>query len=287
MDNVKEWIEITGLEQLESNLFRGNSYDIGSPTVYGGQVLSQSLEAAQRTVTENRLTHSMHGYFILPGDLEKPIIFEVDHIRDGGSFTTRRVRAIQNGKAIFILAVSFHREEEDQLEHQLKMAEIEGPDGLFNDQQLMMQFKDHLPKSLLKFLRPRPVEIRWVDPQSVLAQESLSPFRHVWFKAKGEIPDSQNIHQQFMAYVSDYNLLTTAIRPHQDKVRFNDLQLASLDHAMWFHHKIDMSKWHLYSIDSPSASNGRGFTRGSIFNEEGKLVASVVQEGLMRKKNKH
>ncbi len=281
MKTSAELLTTLDLEAIEINIFRGQSHDIGSPNVFGGQVLSQSLDAAMQTVPDDRIVHSMHAYFILPGDLSKPIVYEVDRSRDGGSFTTRRVVAVQNGKQIFVMAASFQLKQEGH-EHQIDMPEVTPPEKLQSDQALIEQFKEHLPKELLKFLRPRPIEFRPVNPMSFIQPVSQEPYRYVWFKALGDVPDDLRINQRILAYASDYNLLTTAILPHQDKSMPNQLQLASLDHAMWFFHEFKTDDWLLYAIDSPSASNARGFTRGNIFTKDGKLVASVVQEGLMR-----
>lgn len=281
MKSVSEFLSILDLEQIEKNFFRGNSYDVGSPSVFGGQVLAQSLHAAMNTVDSERILHSMHAYFILPGDLTKPIIYEVDRSRDGGSFTTRRVVAIQNGKQMFVMSASFQIKQEGY-EHQIDMPKIAAPEELQSDQELMKMFEDQLPESMKRYLKPRPVEIRPLNPYSYVTPQSQEPFRYAWMRSNGKIFDDLQIHQRLLAYASDYNLLTTAILPHQDKVMPHKLQLASLDHAMWFHHEFDLNDWLLYAIDSPSASNTRGFTRGSFFTKEGKLVASVVQEGLMR-----
>ena len=286
MNEVKDWLESINLEAIEYNIYRGQSHDVGSSMVFGGQVLSQSLHAAMLTVPQDRIVHSMHGYFILPGDKSKPIIYDVDRIRDGGSFTTRRVVAIQNGKAIFNMAASFQNAESG-LDHQLRMPDVEAPENLQTDQDLLKQFADQLPDGFKRFIRPRPIEFRPVNPMSFVLPQKQEPFRYVWFRAVGELPEKENkvgLQERLLAYASDYNLLTTAIQPHQHEVHFFNLQMASLDHAIWFHRSFRMDEWLLYAIDSPSASNSRGFTRGNIFNQSGKLVASVVQEGLMRRK---
>ncbi|MCB0688618.1 MAG: acyl-CoA thioesterase II [Saprospiraceae bacterium] len=285
MVDVSELCKALDLEQIEVNIFRGTNHDIGAHHVFGGQVLSQALHAAMLTTPEDRIAHSMHAYFILPGDLQHPIIYMVDQVRDGGSFTTRRVKAIQNGKDIFIMAVSFQLKQEG-LEHQIPMPEIIPPDDLQSDQDLLSQFSDRLPESFKRFLRPRPIEFRPVDPFDFILPEKRDPIRHIWFRAKGELPDDLALHQRILAYASDYNLLTTAIQPHQDEIQIYQVQLASLDHAMWFHRPFNMNDWLLYEVDSPSASNARGFTRGSIFSRDGSLVASVAQEGLIRPKKK-
>jgi acyl-CoA thioesterase-2 len=215
--------------------------------------------------------------------VERPIVYNVERTRDGGSFTTRRVEAIQHGQSIFVAAFSFQLQQEG-LDHQISMPNVPSPDMLLSDEQTIEQYKDRLPELYLKIHENRPIEFRPVERISPLDPKKRNPFRHVWFKAKGKLPDDMRIHQQVLAYASDYNLLTTAIFPHLDKQGIHESFLASLDHAMWFHRDFRVDNWLLYALDSPSASNSRGFTRGNIFNEEGILVASVVQEGLIRKK---
>lgn len=283
MEKIGELLDSMALEQIEENIYRGYSHDIGAHHVFGGQVLSQSLEAAILTAPADRFTHSMHAYFILPGDLGKPIIYQVDRVRDGGSFSTRRVKAIQNGKDIFITAVSFQLDQPG-LDHQIEIPDVVGPEELQSDQDLLQMYKEQLPESFKRFLLPRPIEFRPVDPLNFILPEKQKPVRYVWIKAKGEVPTDLTINHRLLAYASDYNLLTTAIQPHQHEVNFFQLQLASLDHAMWFHRPFTMNDWLLYAVDSPSASGSRGFTRGSLFQRDGTLVASVVQEGLMRRK---
>lgn len=283
MQQVSELIDHLDLEKLEVNLFRGESKSIGSPRVFGGQVLAQSLAAAIRTVPEDRFVHSLHGYFVLPGDLDIPIVFEVDRIRDGGSFTTRAVKAIQNGAAIFHLTASFHRVQEGY-DHQLKMPEVTHYSELVSYEGMAQKFGDQLPENIRRVLSiKRPLEFRPVEFLNPFANEKYEPFRNVWLKAKGNMGQDRRQHELVLAYASDYNLLTTALLPHGKAIDQRNLQFASLDHAMWFHRPFRADEWLLYSIDSPSASGARGFTRGSIFNEAGQLVASVVQEGLMRK----
>ncbi len=283
MEKISELIESMALEQIEEDIYRGYPHDIGALHVFGGQVLSQSLDAAMLTAPADRFAHSMHAYFILPGDLGKPIVYQVDRVRDGGSFSTRRVKAIQNGKDIFITAVSFQLDQPG-LDHQTEIPDVVGPQELQSDQDLLQMYKDQLPASFKRFLLPRPIEFRPVDPLNFILPEKQEPLRYVWIKAKGEVPPELTINQRLLAYASDYNLLTTAIQPHQHEVNFFQLQLASLDHAMWFHRPFTMNDWLLYAVDSPSASGSRGFTRGSLFQRDGTLVASVVQEGLMRRK---
>lgn len=284
INTISDLIPILDLEQIEENIFRGNSHFMGSPRVFGGQVLAQAVRAAQLTVPEDRVVHSMHGYFILPGDLSKPIVFMVDRIRDGRSFTTRRVVAVQNGRAIFNLSASFQIKE-DGYDHQITMPDVPKPEELITDVEVIEKYSDRVSASTKAFLSvPRPIEFKPVELDRVFYKEKQEPVRHVWMKAKGKMDDNTHLHRMILAYASDYNLLSTALKPHQ--YHFSGLVMASLDHAMWFHREFRMDEWLLYSLDSPSASNSRGFTRGSIFNQEGVLVASVTQEGLMRIRSK-
>lgn len=285
MKIIEELIGIIQLERIENNIFRGASIPTPWKRVYGGQVLSQALNAAIQTVDADRCVHSMHGYFILPGDIELPIVYEVDRIRDGGSFATRRVVAIQKGRPIFNMSASFQLEQEG-LDHQVEMPEVPGPEELPSDRELLLALGDELPASYRWMLMERPIEFRPIDPVHPLHPEKREPSRHIWIRAKGSIPNDVSLHRELLAYASDYNLLTTSLRPHFDKVGYGDLQLASIDHAMWFHRSFRMDDWLLYALDSPSASGTRGFTRGSFYSREGSLVASVVQEGLIRPKRK-
>ena len=285
MKHVAELLRLLELERLEVNLFRGQSRSVGSTRVFGGQVLAQSLAAAMQTVPEDRHVHSLHGYFVLPGDLAIPILFEVDRIRDGGSFTTRAVRAIQNGQAIFFLTASFQLEQTG-FDHQVEMPEVLPPEELVSYEGMARQFGDQLPENVRRLLSiERPLEFRPVEFLNPFAHEKYAPVRNVWLRTKGEMPDDRQIQSLVLAYTSDYNLLTTALLPHGRATDYRKIQMASLDHAMWFHRSFRVDEWLLYSIDSPSASGARGFTRGNIFDRQGKLVASVVQEGLLREQS--
>jgi acyl-CoA thioesterase-2 len=282
MNKVSQLIELLRMEQLEVNLFRGQSKSVGSERVFGGQVMAQALSAAMQTVPDDRFVHSLHSYFLLPGDLEVPIVFEVERIRDGGSFTTRRVKAIQHGAPIFHLSASFQLEQEGY-EHQMEKPRVSLPDDLPSWEGLAKQFGDMIPPNLKKMLDiERPLDFRQVEFINPMVQEKYDPVRHVWMKAKGEMPDDRRIHDLVLAYATDYNLLTTALLPHGFAADFRSLTLASLDHSMWFHRPFRIDEWLLYALDSPSASGARGFTRGQVFSLEGELVASVAQEGLMR-----
>ena len=286
MKHVSELLQLLDLERLEINLFRGQSRSVGSTRVFGGQVLAQSLAAAMQTVPDDRHVHSLHGYFVLPGDLDIPILFEVDRIRDGGSFTTRAVRAIQNGQAIFFLTASFQLDQTG-FDHQVDMPEVLPPEELVSYEGMAKQFGDQLPENVRRLLSvERPLEFRPVEFLNPFAHEKYAPVRNVWLRTKGEMPDDRRLQALVLAYTSDYNLLTTALLPHGRATDYRKIQMASLDHAMWFHRPFRVDEWLLYSIDSPSASGARGFTRGNIFDQEGKLVASVVQEGLLREQKK-
>jgi acyl-CoA thioesterase-2 len=279
--SVEDLIELLDLERIEENLYRGHSPDVSWQRVFGGQVIGQALMAAYRTV-EGRHCHSLHAYFIRPGDPKVPIVYEVDRSRDGKSFTTRRVVAIQHGKQIFNLAASF-QVPETGFEHQVDMPKVPMPEELASERELRKVVAEKLPPEIAKhFSRPRPIEIRPVNPQAYIDPEPLEPVQHVWFRARKSVGDDIPLHQCIAAYASDMTLLDTCIRPHGVSWVSGKLQSASLDHAMWFHAPFSTEDWLLYTQDSPSASGARGFNRGSIYTREGKLVASVAQEGLIR-----
>ena len=272
------------LEQLEVNLFRGHSLPTGFTRVYGGQVLAQSLVAAQRTVEEARAMHSMHAYFLLAGDPGAPIIYEVERVRDGGSFTTRRVKAVQHGQAIFVMSASFQKHELS-FDHQLRMPDVPGPDELPSEEQLRKAILPTLPENMKSYLsRERPIEMRVVEVERYRSRAAGEPAQHVWVRTTGRLPDDPQIHQCVLAFASDFTLLDTALVPHGKLMFDTDVQLASLDHAMWFHRPFRADEWLLYAQDSPSASGARGFSRGNLFSRDGRLVASTVQEGLMRQR---
>ncbi len=282
-DIVQDLLKHLTLERLEENLFRGESRDIGSPTVYGGQVLGQALFAASQTV-EGRDAHSLHAYFLRPGDKNTPIVYEVDRIRDGKSYTTRRIVAIQRGKPIFNMSASFKIREEG-IEHQCEMPEVPGPEELLNMTELGKRDLADIPEKLNRFLKwQRPIELRPVQPTHLLHPEPSSPFQDIWMRVDGALPDDPVVHKVMLAYASDYTLLGTALLPHALTFTQGTIRAASLDHSMWFHRDFRMDDWLLYSMDSPSTSHGRGFSRGNLFTREGKLVASVTQEGMIRKR---
>lgn len=269
------------LEQIEVNLFRGDSRDIGGRSVFGGQVLGQALIAAYSTV-EERSVHSLHGYFLRPGDMEAPIVYDVDRIRDGKSFTTRRVVAIQHGRAIFNMSASFQIPEEG-VDHQIDMPDVAGPEDLQSEVELRRAVAHRVPEKLRQaFTRERAIEIRPVEPMDIFEPEKHPPYKHCWIRARGALPDDPHLHECVLAYASDFSLLGTAARPHGISFLQGQVQAASLDHAMWFHRPFRMDDWLLYAMDSPSAAGARGFNRGNLFARDGRLVASVAQEGLLR-----
>lgn len=273
--------DLIQLEKLDDNLFRGQNYKPPWGRVFGGQVLSQAMNAARRTVPEDRVMHSMHGYFILSGDIEQPIIYQVDPIRDGKSFNTRRVVAYQKGRAIFNMSASFQIEEEG-FSHQIPMPNVVPPENLKSDEQWAEEHKDELPSYYQKFVSGRNVEFRPVERFDPLHTEKAPPVRNIWLRVEEELPGKMCIHHEALAYASDYNLMSTSLLPHRGDFQFEKIQMASLDHAMWFHRSFRADEWLLFSLDSPSSSNSRGFNRGNFFNREGQLVASVAQEGLIR-----
>lgn len=282
MDPVlNDLIELLRLERIEDNIFRGASRDIGSPQVFGGQVLGQALSAAQTTV-EGRVAHSLHAYFLRRGDIEAPIVYEVDRARDGGNFSNRRVVAIQHGRPILNMAASFQNPEAG-LEHAATMPDVPSPDGLKDLTHLAADLLDRIPVKLRRFMtEQRPFEFRPVEPANFDAPEKLPPVKHVWIRAVDRLPDDLALHQNLLAYVSDFELLTTSTLPHGLSFTRGNLILASLDHALWFHRRFRIDEWLLYSMDSPNAGGARGFARGQLFAPDGTLVASTSQEGLVR-----
>lgn len=279
---IDELLALLSLEPLEVNIYRGSNRDLGTGRVFGGQVFAQALVAARRTVEDEREAHSVHGYFILPGDLAAPIVYFVDRLRDGNSFTTRRVTAIQHGQAIFNLSASFHRDEKG-LEHQSSMPDVPAPEDLAPELELIREMADRIPESLRPVLtQDRPLDFRPVAPIDPFRPQKRPPIRHVWFRTVAPLPDDRITHQAVLAYASDYGLLPTALQPHGVPFRSRELQIASLDHALWLHRPFRADDWLLYSVESPAAHGARGFVRGSIYTRDGTLVASVAQEGLMR-----
>jgi acyl-CoA thioesterase-2 len=280
---LDQLLTILDIERLEENLFRGLSPQVGWQRVFGGQVIGQALVAANRTV-DGRLAHSLHAYFLRPGDPSVPIIYNVDRIRDGGSFTTRRVVAVQHGQAIFSMAASFHKQETG-LEHQIKVPEVPPPESLPSETELKACLIDRVPPQVKAYWeRERPIEIRPVDLSRYLTPGNHAPSQQVWIRATGELPNDQSLHQCVLAYASDFTLLDTALIAHGRFVFDPKLMLASLDHALWFHRKLRADEWLLYAQDSPISGGGRAFCRGMLFARDGKLVASTAQEGLLRER---
>ncbi len=279
---VDELIELLTLERLEENLFRGQSRDIGTKYVFGGQVLGQALSAAQQTVGDERAVHSLHAYFLRAGDINAPIVFDVDRGRDGHSFSVRRVTAIQHGKPILVFASSFQKQE-DGVSHQFHIPEVPQPEDIAPPDPPSAEVLSHLSAKMQRWLsRMGPFEMRPVYPRDELKPSKRPPYQQVWFRLSGPIGDDVNLHRAMLAYASDFYLLGTSTFPHGISYYQPTVQMASLDHALWFHRPFRIDDWLLYSLDSPSASGARGLARGSIYTRGGVLVASVAQEGLIR-----
>ena len=278
---LADLLRLLRLERLEENIFRGESRDIGGPRVFGGQVLGQALTAATYTV-DSRDVHSLHAYFLRAGDVKAPIIYEVDRARDGKSFSNRRVVAIQHGRPIFSLTASFQKREEG-LEHQVSMPDVPAPDTLGSIAEIEKNVLERLPDEMRRFLtQQRPFEIRPVNPVDLISTKPRKAQRHVWIRSLGQLPEDPDLHRNLLAYVSDYQLVGTATLPHAVGFADSNVQMASLDHAMWFHRPFRVDQWLLYTMESPNASGARGLALGRFFTTEGVLVASAAQEGLVR-----
>ena len=269
------------LERIEDNIFRGESRDLGGERVFGGQVLGQALTAASYTVA-GREVHSLHAYFLVPGDVKAPIVYEVEAARDGKSFSNRRVVAIQHGRPIFNMTASFQVPEQG-LDHAVSMPQVPGPEGLADVRELPAEILDKIPEKMRRFLtHDRPFEFRSVEPIQVIAPPPAEPRRHIWVKTVDALPDNPDLHRNVLAYLSDYQLVATATLPHGVHFAAGNVQLASLDHAMWFHRPFRVDDWLLYAMESPNASGARGFALGRFFTRDGRLVASTAQEGVVR-----
>ncbi|UAM98198.1 acyl-CoA thioesterase II [Polaribacter litorisediminis] len=284
MKNSKELIELLNLTALDSHNFSGESVTIGSTIVFGGQVLAQAVNAAYRTIPEDRFLHSLHSYFLEAGDLTIPIKYNVAEMRNGGSFSTRRVTASQKEKTIFILAASFHKKE-DGFEHQQEITTpIKQPEELMSWEDMVIKFGNFLPKRIKSFLSiERPIDFKPVRASNPLERENLPAKEEIWFKLKGDIPEmDMRMKHQILTYISDYNVLNAAFNPNAKEYNFGNTMTASLDHSMWFFRDFEFDDWMLFSAESPNTFGARGLCRGNIFTRDGKLVASFAQEGLMR-----
>jgi len=280
-NTIEELLQLMELETLEDNLFRGESRDIGTPRVFGGQVLAQSIIAASRTVDEG-VIHSLHAYFLRAGDAKAPIVYDVDRNRDGRSFKSRRVVAIQHGRPIFTLAASFQLQQEG-LDHQFEMPNVPMPEDLPSESNVPEDRLEQVPPLLRRwFTRTGPFDFRRVQKTDVFNPSPKPPFQDVWFRLSEKIEVSDLMHRALMAYASDFHLVGTATLPHGISFIQDELVMASLDHAMWFHRPVRVDDWLLYSCDSPSSSGGRGLARGLIYDRGGRLVASTIQEGMIR-----
>ena len=282
MDPVlADLLHLLELERLELDLFRGESRDIGSSRVFGGQVLGQALCAASQTV-EGRAVHSLHAYFLRPGDVNAPIVYHVRRDRDGKSFSNRRVIAIQHGRPIFNMTASFQAPEQG-LEHQAEMPSVPGPDGLADVREIPAELLEKIPEKMRRFVTAaRPFEFRPVEPIHIFSPEPAPPVRHIWVRTIERLPDDPELHCRLLAYISDYQLVATSTLPHGIRFELGNVQMASLDHAMWFHRPFRADEWLLYAMESPNASGGRGLALGRFFTRDGALVASTAQEGVVR-----
>lgn len=280
---LQELLSLLKLEAIGVNRFRGQCQDLGFRNLFGGQVLGQSLSAALQTLdTDEWLPHSLHAYFLRPGSVADTVEYEVDVVRDGRSFSTRRVTASQRGKAILTLLCSFQQPEAG-FEHMAAMPQVAGPEGIPSQLELARMFRDYFPERVRDiYTADKPIEMRVLDPVNIFAPQKKDPLKYVWMKADAAMGDDPREHVTLLAYATDFNLIPTALHPHAVSVAQKDMQVASLDHSIWFHRPLRMDEWLLYAIDSPNGGGGRGFCRGQIFNQAGELVASVAQEGLIR-----
>lgn len=280
---LHDLLDLLSLETIENGIYRGQSQDLGFGAVFGGQVIGQALSAAKETLPEGRKVHSLHSYFLRPGDAHKPIVYDVENVRDGKSFSTRRVKAIQYGKPIFYMTASF-QVDEPGFEHQDSMPDVPGPEGLVSDIDIYREHAELIPEKIRnKFISEKPIEMRFVTANNPFKPQVDAPRRHVWIKANGAMPDDPRIHKYLLAYASDFNFLPTALQPHGASFAQSDIQMATIDHSMWFHKDFRLDDWILYAIDSPVACGARGLVRGQFFTRDGVLVASTAQEGVMRK----
>ncbi|MDN2661769.1 acyl-CoA thioesterase II [Psychromonas sp. 14N.309.X.WAT.B.A12] len=274
------------LEKLEVNLYRGQSQDLGYGAVFGGQVMGQAISAAKETVKTDQQVHSFHSYFLRPGKTDQAIVYDVERIRDGNSLSARRIKAVQNGKPIFYMTASFKATEKG-FEHQDEMPDAPAPEDLISEQEMALLHSDMLPDFIRdKLVSEKPIEMRPVTLINPVEPDIEPPKRLVWFKANGRMPDDLRVHRYLLAYASDFNFLPTALQPHGVSFLDETMQVVTIDHSMWFHHDFRLDEWLLYSVESSVASDGRGLVKGQFFTREGKLVASSVQEGLIRQHRK-
>jgi len=286
-DVLKELCKLLKLEKIEENIFRGQSQDLGFGNVFGGQVLGQALSAASQTVAPERSAHSLHAYFMRGGDATQPIVYQMDLMRDGGSFSTRRTVAIQKGRPIFFMSASFQKIESG-FSHQDEMPDVQGPEEIESELAMAERLKDKIPAVFRdKLLCNKPIEIRPIDPINPFDPEKKPPHRYTWIKAVGELPDDASTHRYLLAYASDFGLVSTALYPHGHTFWEPEIQAASLDHAMWFHRDFRIDEWLLYEMRSPNACGARGLINGRVFTRDGHLVASTAQEGLIRFHGQH
>lgn len=280
---LKNLLDLLDLEKIEEGLFRGQSEDLGLRQVFGGQVVGQALYAAKQTVPAERLVHSFHSYFLRPGDSSKAIVYDVENLRDGNSFSARRVSAVQNGKPIFYMTASF-QSQESGFEHQNTMPDVPPPETLMSESEIAQKVAHLLPEAIRdKFTGQKPIEMRPVKFHNPLQGSVEEPHRYVWFRANGSMPDDLRTHQYLLGYASDFNFLPTALQPHGHGFLEPGMQVATIDHSMWFHRPFRLDDWLLYAVESPSASGARGFVRGQFYTRDGILVASTVQEGVIRR----
>lgn len=281
---LEELLTLLRLEQIEARIFRGQSQDLGWGAVFGGQVLGQALSAAAQTVPPDRHAHSLHAYFLRQGDARKPIVYEVECIRDGTSFTTRRVVAVQKGRPIFLLSASFQIAEPG-FDHYVPMTDAPPPESLISETEAARKLAPNLPEGVRRIaLAERPIEMRAVQQVAYLNPQPTEPRRQIWYRAAGPLPDDDAVHRYLLAYASDFNFLSTTLQPHAASLLTSGLQVASLDHAMYFHRPFRFDDWLLYEVESPSASGARGLVTGRFYTRDGLLVATAVQEGLIRRR---
>lgn len=282
-ENEVKVASLLKLETLEKGLYRGQSWDLGFRALFGGQVLGQALKAAWESVPDGRVAHSFHSYFLLPGDASLPVVYEVENVRDGKSFSARRVKAIQNGRNIFYMTASFQLPEEGMQHQYAAMPDVPAPEDVEPDIKMYERNFENLGRRMREALSyHRPIDIRTVDAVRSFTSKNDKPERYTWLRANEALGDAQAMHQAALAYASDYHFLSTSLQPHGVQITDRNLAIATIDHAMWFHRPVNMNEWLLYSMESPASGGARGIVRGQLFNQRGELVASTMQEGLMR-----